>query len=136
MVVDSPDFHLGLVSRLRRVGYGGKTVCLATPTVWAWRSGRVRALRAPSHLAIGSDGRLDLLLATVTDGVDDEWWMRNGVGGKNGHGSLLFREAEITHDYTRRAGRLPWTSRAPAPQRLYAVSSTISGSVWKLTQFT
>ena len=45
VVVDSPDFHLGLVSRLRRAGYGGKTVCLATPTVWAWRSGRVRALR-------------------------------------------------------------------------------------------
>ena len=52
VVVDSPDFHLGLVSRLRRAGYGGKTVCLATPTVWAWRSGRVRALRRDFDLCL------------------------------------------------------------------------------------
>jgi len=58
VVIDSPDFHLALVSRLRRAGYGGpdgkrgKTVCLATPTVWAWRSGRVRTLRRDFDLCL------------------------------------------------------------------------------------
>lgn len=52
VVIDSPDFHLGLVSKLRRAGYTGKTVCLVTPTVWAWRSGRVRNLRRDFDLCL------------------------------------------------------------------------------------
>lgn len=41
VLIDFPDFHLGLARRLRRLGipavqYGG-------PSVWAWRSGRARA---------------------------------------------------------------------------------------------
>jgi lipid-A-disaccharide synthase len=45
VVIDSPDFHLPLVKKLRRSGYKGLTVCLVTPTVWAWRSGRTKLLR-------------------------------------------------------------------------------------------
>ncbi|MDR3231094.1 MAG: lipid-A-disaccharide synthase [Synergistaceae bacterium] len=46
VVVDSPDFHLSLVKKLRLSGYRGLAVCLVTPTVWAWRSGRTKLLRS------------------------------------------------------------------------------------------
>jgi lipid-A-disaccharide synthase len=45
VVIDSPDFHFSLVTRLRKKGYRGLTVFLVTPTVWAWRSGRTKLLR-------------------------------------------------------------------------------------------
>lgn len=45
VLVDSPDFHLPLARRLRALGYAGPVVNLVPPTVWAWRSGRVRTLR-------------------------------------------------------------------------------------------
>ncbi len=45
VVIDSPDFHLGLVKKLRAMGYKGKAVCLVTPTVWAWRSSRTEILK-------------------------------------------------------------------------------------------
>ncbi|MDR1514959.1 MAG: lipid-A-disaccharide synthase, partial [Synergistaceae bacterium] len=41
---DSPDFHLPLIRRLRRAGYGGKIFYVAPPSVWAWRSYRARDL--------------------------------------------------------------------------------------------
>ncbi|MDR0649417.1 MAG: hypothetical protein LBF92_08805 [Synergistaceae bacterium] len=42
--VDSPDFHLPLIRRLRRGGYGGKIFYVSPPSVWAWRSYRTRDL--------------------------------------------------------------------------------------------
>lgn len=42
--VDSPDFHLPLIRRLRRGGYGGKIFYVSPPSVWAWRSYRARDL--------------------------------------------------------------------------------------------
>lgn len=42
--VDSPDFHLPLMRVLRRSGYGGKIFYISPPSVWAWRSYRVRDL--------------------------------------------------------------------------------------------
>jgi len=45
VVIDSPDFHLSLLKRIRKKGYTGRIVYLVPPTVWAWRSGRVRLLR-------------------------------------------------------------------------------------------
>ena len=44
ILIDSPDFHLMLAKNLRRCGYSGKIISLVPPTVWAWRSGRVKNL--------------------------------------------------------------------------------------------
>ena len=45
VLIDSPDFHLMLAKSLRKSGYSGKIISLIPPTVWAWRSGRVRNLK-------------------------------------------------------------------------------------------
>jgi lipid-A-disaccharide synthase len=52
VVIDSPDFHIALVRKLRKAGYGGLTVFVATPTVWAWRSGRTKWLRTVFDLCL------------------------------------------------------------------------------------
>lgn len=43
VLTDSPDFHLRLAKRLHRQGV--PVVYLVAPQAWAWRRGRVRALR-------------------------------------------------------------------------------------------
>lgn len=48
--VDAPDFNLGLERRLRRAGI--PTVHLVSPTVWAWREGRVKGLRTAADLIL------------------------------------------------------------------------------------
>jgi lipid-A-disaccharide synthase len=48
--VDGPDFNLGLEARLRRAGV--PTAHYVCPTVWAWRQGRVRTLRASADLVL------------------------------------------------------------------------------------
>ncbi len=48
--VDAPDFNLGLETRLRRAGI--RTVHLVSPTVWAWRSGRVKGIRRAVDLML------------------------------------------------------------------------------------
>lgn len=48
--VDAPDFNLGLARRLRRTGI--KTVQYVSPTVWAWRAGRIKTLRQSVDLVL------------------------------------------------------------------------------------
>lgn len=48
--VDAPDFNLGLERRLRARGL--PTVHLVSPTVWAWRPGRVRQIRRSVDLML------------------------------------------------------------------------------------
>lgn len=48
--VDAPDFNLGLERRLREGGIS--TVHLVSPTVWAWRPGRVKGIRRAVDLML------------------------------------------------------------------------------------
>lgn len=66
VLIDSPDFHLPLLRRLRKDGYGGPVVMIAPPTVWAWRRGRADLLREGRALCLplfGFEHRLFLSLA-------------------------------------------------------------------------
>jgi lipid-A-disaccharide synthase len=48
--VDAPDFNLGLETSLRKAGI--PTVHYVCPTVWAWREGRVKHIRAAADLVL------------------------------------------------------------------------------------
>ncbi len=48
--IDAPDFNLGLERQLRAAGI--PTAHLVSPTVWAWRSGRVKTIRRSVDLML------------------------------------------------------------------------------------
>ena len=67
VVIDSPDFHLPLVTKLRKLGFIGKIIYLVTPTVWAWRSSRAKILRTCCDLCF------------PLFSFEHEWLTNNGV---------------------------------------------------------
>ncbi len=52
IVIDSPDFHIPLVAKIRSVGYKGPVVYVCPPTIWAWRRGRAKQLRRYCDLTL------------------------------------------------------------------------------------
>jgi lipid-A-disaccharide synthase len=65
ILTDSPDFHLRLARRLKRMGV--KVVYLVAPQAWAWRKGRIPAMRR----------RIDHLLCLFP--FEEEFFRRHGV---------------------------------------------------------
>lgn len=48
--VDAPEFNLGMEKRLRETGI--KTVHYVSPSVWAWRQGRIKGIKASVDLML------------------------------------------------------------------------------------
>lgn len=53
LLVDYPDFNLRLAKRLKAAGYRGKIIQLVSPSIWAWRKGRLKTMeKCLDHLLV------------------------------------------------------------------------------------
>ncbi|NLB84015.1 MAG: lipid-A-disaccharide synthase, partial [Synergistaceae bacterium] len=86
VVFDSPDFHLPLISGLRKKGWQGRIIYAVPPTVWAWRSGRCAPLAR----------KVDLCLPLFR--FEHEFLANRGV-------SSLWRGHPLVDEFLSRAGR-------------------------------
>ncbi|MEZ5314929.1 MAG: lipid-A-disaccharide synthase [Chlamydiales bacterium] len=44
VLIDYPDFNMHLAKKLRKKGYAGKLIHYVSPSIWAWRKGRIKTL--------------------------------------------------------------------------------------------
>ena len=94
--IDAPDFNLGLERRLREAGI--PTVHLVSPTVWAWRPGRVKGIRRA----------VDLLLCVFP--FEEDFLRRHGVPARYvGHPLADQIPLEVDQPAARAALGLPAT---------------------------
>ncbi|MDR3354802.1 MAG: hypothetical protein LBO21_07165 [Synergistaceae bacterium] len=115
LAVDSPDFHLTLIKKLRRRGYRGRIVYVSPPSVWAWRSYRVKALARNVDLCLPLFGfEHDYL---VEHGCNSRWIghplleeMSGGDSEKNGI-SLEIRGKGSAFGHERMIALLPGSRR-------------------------
>ncbi|HYN78361.1 MAG TPA: lipid-A-disaccharide synthase, partial [Lamprocystis sp. (in: g-proteobacteria)] len=99
--VDAPDFNLGLERRLREAGI--PTVHLVSPTVWAWRPGRVKGIRRA----------VDLLLCVFP--FEETFLRRHGVPARYvGHPLADQIPLEVDRSAARAALGLPTTGEVIA----------------------
>jgi lipid-A-disaccharide synthase len=92
--VDAPDFNLGLERRLHESGI--PTVHLVSPTVWAWRPGRVKGIRRA----------VDLMLCVFP--FEEDFLRRHGVPARFvGHPLADQIPLEVDHEAARRELGLP-----------------------------
>jgi len=52
IVVDSPDFHIPLLAKIRSLGYKGPVIYVCPPTIWAWRNNRAKYLKKYCDLCL------------------------------------------------------------------------------------
>jgi lipid-A-disaccharide synthase len=84
ILVDFPDFNLRLARWLKRRGL--TVIYYISPQLWAWRKGRVRAVRDD----------VNMMLSILP--FEKEWYARHGVAHVEYVGSPLAREVYPTRD--------------------------------------
>jgi lipid-A-disaccharide synthase len=108
ILTDSPDFHLRLAARLRRLGV--PVVYLVAPQVWAWRKRRIRAIRCNT----------DRLLCIFP--FEESFFREHGVSAEYiGHPlSRLVKPAVSREEFGRKHGlplEKPWIALLPGSRR-------------------
>lgn len=122
ILTDSPDFHLRVARRLHRLGI--PVVGLVAPQAWAWRKGRIRAMRR----------RLRRVLCIFP--FEEEFFQREGLGATYiGHPLAgLVRPSLARDEFFRKhglaAGRplvsvLPGSRRGEAARHLPALRDAV-----------